>query len=391
MFQIFVAIGVMLSYWINYGVQQHISEGPKVWRIPFGFQLVPGGMMTFGLLFTRESPRWLVMRGRAPEGLANLAFLRRQSPNDPELVAEFAEIEAAVREERDARQGLGLKEAFFAPGNGIRFVIAFFMFLFQQFSGQNSVNYYAPQIFQSIGYSKTGASLLASGVYGVVKLVATSIFIFFVVDLGGRRWSLFVSSLGMGILFFMIGAILKTNPPDVNAADPAPASKAMAALLYIYVVFYSFGWGPIPWVYCADIFPNRTRHYGLALASCTQWLFNFVVSKITPTMKTHLGWKLFITFGTINILGMATFAFLLPETKGRSLEEMDIIFGAVKQDKRDSDVRRAQREIEAGVLDDGVAHHDGGGGSHTPESSHPDSKDEKNAYEPDLPRLKEQV
>jgi len=306
--------------------------------------------MAIGLLFTRESPRWLYMRGRTEEAIANLAFLRRTSLSDPELIAEFAEIEAAVEEEREARRGLGLKEAFLAPGNRIRFIIAFVIFLLQQFSGQNSVGYYAPLIFQSIGYSSISASLLASGVYGIVKVVATSIFILFFVDLGGRRWSLFISSMGMGILFYIIGAILKTHPPVVGSGSPAPASKAMAGLLYIYVCFYSMGWGPIPWVYVSDIFPNRTRHYGIAVASATQWLFNFVISKITPTMKTHLGWKLFITFATINIAGCATFAYLLPETKNRSLEEMDIIFGSVKKEVRDADVRKMQKEIEAGHL-----------------------------------------
>ena len=201
------------------------------------------------------------MRGRTEEAIANLAFLRRRSLSDPELILEFAEIEAAVEEEREARKGLGFKEAFLAPGNRIRFIIAFVIFLLQQFSGQNSVNYYAPLIFQvrlshnsllrgcliyprlakSIGYSSIGASLLASGVYGIVKVVATSIFILFFVDLGGRRWSLFISSMGMGILFYIIGAILKTHPPIVGSGSPAPASKAMAGLLYIYVCFYSMG------------------------------------------------------------------------------------------------------------------------------------------------------
>lgn len=264
------------------GVQQHIAEGPNVWRIPFGIQLVPAGIMAFGLLFTTESPRWLAMRGRSSEALKNLAFLRRRHIDDPEVTVELAEIEASIKEERDARIGLGLKEAFFGPGNGIRFLIAFIMFVLQQFSGQNSVGYYAPQIFQvsfeskalvsfvanhdrlffqSIGYSKTGSSILASGVYGscrmlslfvsnlakiaplsgIVKVAATSLFIFFLIDYGGRRISLLVSSIGMGVLFYIIGAILKTHPPIVDSDVVAPASKAMAALLYIYVVFYSCG------------------------------------------------------------------------------------------------------------------------------------------------------
>jgi Sugar (and other) transporter len=77
----------------------------------------------------------------------------------------------------------------------------------------------------------------------------------------------------MGILFFIIGALLKTHPPVVSSSI-SKASQAMAGLLYIYVVAYSWGWGPVPWIYCADIFPNRTRHYGLAFASAVQWFWS---------------------------------------------------------------------------------------------------------------------
>jgi hypothetical protein len=186
----------------------------------------------------------------------------------------MAEIEAAIEEERMARKDLGVKEAFLGKGNFIRFLIAFFIFFLQQFCGQNSVGYYAPTIFQSIGYTGTSVSLLASGIYGVMKVVATAFFIFFAVESLGRRLSLFISAMGMGILFFIVGALLKSFPPDPTAPDPPPASKAMAAMLYIYVCFYSLGWGPLPWVYSSDIFPTKTRHYGLAVASASQWLWS---------------------------------------------------------------------------------------------------------------------
>ena len=99
-----------------------------------------------------------------------------------------------------------------------------------------------------IGYTGTKNSLLASGIYGVVKVVATAIFVFLMVDSLGRKVSLFISSVGMGTLFFIIGALLKTFPPPSSdsGAHPPPASKAMAAMLYLYVCFYSMGWGPLP-------------------------------------------------------------------------------------------------------------------------------------------------
>ncbi|KAG6819486.1 hypothetical protein H0H93_011385 [Arthromyces matolae] len=246
-FQIMVAVGVMISYFINYGVGINIPTGPRVWRIPFGFQMVPAGIMALGLLTIKESPRWLASKGRREEAIRTLAYLRKQDVTSKDVVEEMFEIQAAIEEERQAREGLGWKEAFLGKGNLIRFVIAFVIFLLQQWAGQNSVGYYAPQIFAAIGYTGQKNSLLASGIYGVVKVVATTIFIFFGVETLGRKLSLFISAMGMGILFYIIGAILKTHPPPPVVAgqpplNPPAASKAMAGLLYIYVCFYSMGW-----------------------------------------------------------------------------------------------------------------------------------------------------
>ncbi|KAG6815293.1 hypothetical protein H0H87_003246 [Tephrocybe sp. NHM501043] len=190
-----------------------------------------------------------------------------------------------------------------------------------------SVGYYAPQTFQSIRYTGTTNSLLASGIYGIIKVIATTLFVFFLVESLGRRLSLIISSFGMGTLFFIIGAILKTHPPltDPNVAPP-PASKAMAAMLYIYVCFYSMGWGPLPWVYVSNICVTLVL---LLPTPCNGYGVQFVVSKVTPSMITKIGFKIFLMFGTVNIGAMGLFSLFIPETKGRSLEDMDVIFGAI--------------------------------------------------------------
>jgi len=118
----------------------------------------------------------------------------------------------------------------------------------------------------------------------------------------------------------------------------------------------------------SDIFPTRTRHYGLAVAAATQWLFNFVVAKVTPTLELKLVANLFFMFATINIGGMFVFSLLIPETKGRSLEEMDIIFGTVSQEHRVADIEKAHRVIDNEIL------HTGGATAPDSGSEHSDGK-----------------
>jgi hypothetical protein len=123
-------------------------------------------------------------------------------------------------------------------------------------------------------------------------------------------------AFGMGTFFFIIGALIYTHPPDLNAKTIAPASIAAATMIYLYVIPYCFSWGPIAWVYVSEIFPTRTRATGVSLAAATQWLFNFVIAKITPFLQVDLpGGRLFFMFGSINML-MAAYSYFIPETRG---------------------------------------------------------------------------
>ncbi|KAL5504781.1 hypothetical protein ACEPAH_7444 [Sanghuangporus vaninii] len=347
-FEIMAVTGVMISYFVNFGISQHGISGPLVWQIPFGIQLIPTGIMVVGLLFVKESPRWLAYCGKTQEALESLAYLRKENITSQSVQEEMAEIEAAIDEEREVLNEKGAKEIFFGKGNLSRFVFAFFLQFFQQWTGQNSVNYFAPQMFEAIGYHGATQSLFASGIYGIIKVVTVIIFTFFLVELFGRKTYLAISSVGSGVLFFTIGAILKTHPPDATASGPSAASKAMAALLYIFVVFYSIGWGPVPWIMSPEIFSTHTRHYGLAVSSGSQWLWNFTVTRISPLLIASLGWKIFMVYAAIDLGPMLFFCtMLIPETRGKSLEEMDVVFGRVSQEQRDAKVKSTQRILEA--------------------------------------------
>ncbi|ORY31956.1 sugar transporter [Naematelia encephala] len=362
MFQVVVTIGVAFSYWINYGVTfMNPARGAIQWRIPIGFQLVPVGFMAMLLPFLKESPRWLATKHKDDRALANLAWIRKLPIDDPIVQLEFAEISAAIQEEEAATQGASIKEVF-AKGNPIRFVIAFVIFTLQQWSGQNSISYYAPTIFQSIGLRGAKSGLLASGVYGIVKIVATSIFIAFGVERFGRKKPLLVGVALMSLFLWIIGAVFNTHPPDPTGTTVPPASIGMAVCIYFFVIPYCFSVGPLPWVICAEIFNNRTRHYGLMTAAATQWLWNFAVSKCTPLMVIHLPHGgIFFFFAAINMISFSL-ALFLPETRGVSLEAMDVLFGSVTAEQREAEIaaRVIAAEKEGNIDKHEVSHVEGG-------------------------------
>ncbi|KAF9885640.1 hypothetical protein FE257_012731 [Aspergillus nanangensis] len=344
LFQEFLVIGVTVAYWLCYGVDKHITPSTKQWRIPVGFQLVPGGLMFIGLWFLKESPRWLMKQGRYEEAAVSLAYMRSDEVSHPDIQQELAEIRASLEDELAATEGMAIKEIVL-PGNRLRFLNGFLIMFWQQFSGTNSIGYYAPQLFQTLGVTATDTSLFTTGIYGVVKVISTGIFLLIGIDKVGRRWSLIVGGISMSVMMFILAAVLATHPP-INSDQIAPASIAMVVMVYLYVISFSASWGPVPWVYISEIFPTRLRGYGVGMGSATQWLFNFVVTRFTPAAISNLGWRTFIMFG-IFCFAMATWVFFaIKETKGLALEDMDILFGAIDAGTRAQDVENLQRKAE---------------------------------------------
>ncbi|KAJ5682194.1 hypothetical protein N7462_005359 [Penicillium macrosclerotiorum] len=328
LFQEFLVIGSTFAYWLGYGVSLHVSPSTMQWRIPVGIQLVPGGLMLGGLFFLKESARWLMKQGRREEAVHSLAYIRNEAETSEAIQQELAEIHAAIAEETAATEGVTWKECL-QKSNRYRFFLAFVIMFWQQFSGTNSIGYYAPQIFQSIGVSGSNASLFATGIYGTVKVVATAIFLLIGIDRWGRKRSLMGGAAWMASMMFIIGAVLATNPPDPDATTVSKASTAMVAMIYLYVIGYSFSWGPTPWVYLSEIFPTRLRSYGVGLGAATQWL---------------IGWKTFLMFGIFcTAMGLFVTIFV-KETKGRTLEEMDLVFGAIDEEQRRADVENTMHK-----------------------------------------------
>lgn len=232
-FQFFFTLGVMTSYWVDYGVSKHIKPSTKQWQIPIGLQLVPGGILGLGMLLCKESTRWLAKRGRVGEALESLIWVRG-GEDTVEVREEFAEILAGIDEEVRATEGLTWKELLL-PANRLRVFIAITLQIGTQLTGNTSLAYYAPQIFTSVGAGN--ASLLITGFFGLVKVVSCGFFLIFLVERIGRRWSLAGGAFAMGCFMLVIAVLGATHPPN-----PKVTSITHAGIASIVMVYMEAGW-----------------------------------------------------------------------------------------------------------------------------------------------------
>ncbi|KAG9252852.1 general substrate transporter [Emericellopsis atlantica] len=358
MFQFFFTLGVMTSYWIDYAVSEHVPDSTAQWQIPVGMQLVPGAILGLGMLLTTESVRWLAKQGRHEEAMKSLAWVR--GGEDDEVRAEFAEILVGIEEEARDKSGVTWRELVQVPSNRHRLILIVCLQIGVQLTGNTSMAYYAPQIFSLVGAGDN--KLLLTGFFGLVKVIACLFFLLFLVERLGRRGSLLAGALLMGMYMLIVAVLTAVFPPDPDAGL-TPASIASLTMIYLEAMSYNISWGPVPWVYTGEIFPNRIREAGVALATATQWLFNFVFSQATPHAVENLGWKTFVMFSVFNFALVVFVWFFIKETKGKSLEQMDELFGGNALPDRDPESFK--------VSDQGAQHVDGVG----QETVVPDRKD----------------
>ncbi|KAI5918661.1 putative MFS sugar transporter [Camillea tinctor] len=322
MFQFFFTLGVMTSYWIDYAVSKHLGPTTQQWQIPIGLQLVPGGLLGIGMMLTKESTRWLAKTGRVEMAMESLVWVRGES--SLEVEQEFAEIIAGIQEEERATEGLTWKECLL-PANRFRFIIVIALQIGVQLTGNTSLAYYAPQVFTAVGAGDQ--SLLISGFFGVVKVVSCLFFLLFLVERIGRRGSLLGGAFLMGAYMLIIACLTATHPPRIGQSLTSTGAASIA-MIYLEAMSYNISWGPVPWLYMSEIFPSRIREAGVAVGTATQWLFNFVFSQITPHAINNIGWRTFLMFCIFN-WALVIFAWLfIKETKGKSLEEMEALFGS---------------------------------------------------------------
>ncbi|KAK5008041.1 hypothetical protein LTR28_004507 [Elasticomyces elasticus] len=250
------------------------------------------------------------------------------------IVEEVAFIETAL-ESQAASIGVGFWKPFQAVARNHkvqwRFFLGGMLFLWQNGSGINAINYYSPTVFKSIGIQGTNTSFLTTGIFGVVKTVLTFIWLFFLIDKLGRRKLLMIGAGGGSICMWIIGVyILKANV-SANLKNTHLSSGGIAAIFFFYLwtAFYTPSWNGTPWVLNSEMFDQNTRSLGQASAAANNWFWNFIVSRFTPQMFLTMGPSgcgVYFFFASMMILSIAFVWFLIPETKSVPLESMDRLF-----------------------------------------------------------------
>lgn len=309
LFQLFITIGIFFANLVNYRTS---TVHPYGWRISLGIAGVPAILLFFGSIVITETPTSLVEHGKDIKGRKVLEIIRGVEKVD----AEFNEIKEACEVAKTVRHPF--RELMKRPSRP-PLIIGVFIQIFQQLTGINAIMFYAPVLFQTVGF-KNDASLLSSVITGLVNVFSTLVSIFSV-DKFGRRKLLLQACVQMFVSQVIIGFILVLNLGAKNSLDKGPAI-VVVILICVYVAGFAWSWGPLGWLIPSETFPLETRTAGFACAVSTNMLFTFLIAQLFLTMLCHMRAFIFFFFAAwILVMGLFV-VFLVPETKGVPIDGM---------------------------------------------------------------------
>jgi MFS transporter, SP family, arabinose:H+ symporter len=317
-YQFAITIGIVAAYLTNamfreISVASHAAQGlplwyqwmvvDEVWRAMLGSLLLPAGAFLVLLFFVPESPRWLSKQGLHAEALAILARIAGRGKGEREL----AEIQATVDQET------GDLGQLFRPGVRAALWMAVFLAVSCQLSGINAIIYYGVDIFRNARF-EFGDALSGQVILGLVNVVFT-LLAMWKVDTAGRRPLLLAGNTGVFLSLVVLGGLFA-----------AGVSKPVLLIVFMcsYLACFAFSLGPLPWIFMAEVFPTRIRGRAMSIAVLMLWGANTLVCQTQPPLAKHCG--LAVTFWIYAALIFPVFIFawkFMPETKGRSLEELE--------------------------------------------------------------------
>jgi len=302
-FQFNIVFGILMAYLSNYLLQG--VGGNNSWRLMLGVVAIPALIYSILVFFVPESPRWLIVhRGDYNTARKILGI------SDPAGVDEAIEaLHKSIGEEKHKEK----LSAFFKRKYNFPIFLAVMIAFFNQMSGINAVIYFAPRVFELAGISKQGAFLQSVGV-GLVNLVFTMLGLY-LIDRLGRKILMLIGSIGYIVSLAFVAAAFYLNHVG---------GMIVPLLLFLFIASHAIGQGAVIWVLISEVFPNSVRAYGQSLGASTHWILAAVITTLFPILAVKIGpAPIFAFFAFMMVLQLLWVIFIMPETKGKSLEELE--------------------------------------------------------------------
>ncbi|TWW13343.1 MFS transporter [Dellaglioa algida] len=305
--QTMIVSGMLLSYIMDF-LLKDLPEA-WAWRVMLGLAAVPAVVLYMGVSRLPESPRFLVKINKVDEARQVLTWIRPEN----EVEQELADIQTTAGEESHIEKTsmvqlfTGKYRYLVMAGVGVA--------AFQQFQGANAIFYYIPLIVEKATGNAASSALMWPIIQGIILVLGSLLFLV-IADKFKRRTLLILGGLVMGLSFIL--------PTIINMVVPNTSPMMIVVFLCIYVAFYSFTWAPLTWVLVGELFPLAVRGSASGIASSANWIGSFLVGLLFPIMTASMPQDaVFAIFGVICLLGVLFIRFFVPETRGRSLEEIE--------------------------------------------------------------------
>ena len=305
LFQLAITIGILGAYFVDLAFTESGN-----WRYMLGSSFIPAVVLLIGMFGLPNSPRWLIKSGRDEKAKA---VLNKIYENDS------TEVEREIKEIKDviSAESEGSFSALFKAPTSFALIIAVGLFIIQQFVGINTVIYYAPIIFKDSGMESATAAIWATVSVGIVNVLATFIAIW-LIDKLGRKPLMYAGLVGMVLALTGLGIAFMSH------SDSSEIGTITVVAVWVYIACFAFSFGPIPWLMMTEIFPLSVRGRAVSIATMTSWGCNLIVSFTFLSLLNAIGPS--YTFWIYALVGVLGFIFvwkLVPETRGRSLEEIE--------------------------------------------------------------------
>ncbi|KAJ2995713.1 hypothetical protein NUW58_g1196 [Xylaria curta] len=322
-YQLFITLGIFLAAVFNLGTYEHQTYSSASWRIVIGLGWIFTIGLGFGILALSETPRFAYRQGRVEEARQTLMRVYDAPANHWAIHTQMEEIETKLRAESQVETSFigGYIEMFKAPRMAYRIALGVALQMFQQLTGANYFFYYGTTIFQSVQIS----SFITQVILNTINFGVTFIGLY-LVEHYGRRKSLIVGSVWMFICFLIFASVGHFLLDIETPSNTPTAGIVLIVFAAVFVLGYATTWGPMVWTLIAEIYPSKYRARSMALATASNWTWNFLIAFFTPFITRDIDFRYGYVFAATNVVGGFIVYFFCMEGQGRTLEEIDTMY-----------------------------------------------------------------